>query len=170
MTTTFASAGSSAARAASQAAIDGAELCGTWRLISFTQTILATDETIDVFGKAPQGFINYGHDGRVIVLMVKDVRPKPSGLADMTDQERVELFKTMVAYAGTYTVGTNTVTHHLDVSWNQIFTGADQVRNIDFDGRHLIMSTNPQPRSQDGRVARSVMRWERLQQARFREG
>jgi hypothetical protein len=138
------------------------ELFGTWRLMSFTQKILATGETIDVFGKAPQGFINYGHDGRMMVLMVKDARPKPSDLAAMTDQERVELFKTMVAYAGTYTVYSSTVTHHLDISWNQIFTGADQVRNIEFDGCKFIMSTNPQPRSQDGQVAVSVLTWERL--------
>ena len=138
------------------------ELLGTWRLMSFTQTILATGETIDVFGKAPQGFINYGRDGRMMVLMVKDARPEPSDLAAMTDQERVELFKTMVAYAGTYTVDSRTVTHHLDISWNQIFTGADQVRNIEFDGCKFIMSTNPQPRSQDGQVAVSVLTWERL--------
>jgi hypothetical protein len=138
------------------------ELLGTWRLMSFTQKILATGETIDVFGKEPQGFINYGDDGRMMVLMVKDARPKPSDLAAMTDQERVELFKTMVAYAGTYTVDSRTVTHHLDISWNQIFTGADQVRNIEFDGCKFVMSTNPQPRSQDGQVAVSVMTWERL--------
>jgi hypothetical protein len=138
------------------------KLFGTWRLMSFTQKILATGETIDVFGTAPQGFINYGHDGRMMVLMVKDARPKPSDLAAMTDQERVELFKTMVAYAGTYTVDARTVTHHLDISWNQIFTGADQVRNIEFDGRKFIMSTNPQPRSQDGQTAVSVLTWERL--------
>jgi Lipocalin-like domain len=137
-------------------------LHGTWRLISFTQTIVATGETVDVFGKAPQGFINYGHDGRMIVLMVKDERPRPSDLAAMTDQERVELFKTMVAYAGTYTADSKIVTHHLDVSWNQLFTGADQVRNVEFDGCKFIMSTNPQPRSQDGQVAVSVMTWIRL--------
>jgi hypothetical protein len=135
-------------------------LYGTWRLESFTQTLLTTGETIDVFGKAPTGFINYGRDGRMMVLMVKDERPKPSDLAKITDQERAELFKTMVAYAGTYAVDGETVTHHLDISWNQIFTGTDQVRNIKFDGRKLIMSTNPQPRSQDGQVAVSVLTFE----------
>jgi hypothetical protein len=143
-------------------AVETQKLFGTWRLMSFTQKILATGETIDVFGKAPQGFINYGRDGRMMVLLVKDARPKPSDLAAMTDRERVELFKTMVAYAGTYTIDSSTVTHHLDISWNQIFTGADQVRNIEFDGCKFIMSTNPQPRSQDGQVAVSVLTWERL--------
>src|SRR5438270_13362557 len=81
------------------------DLFGTWRLMSFTQKILATGETIDVFGKAPQGFINYGRDGRMMVLMVKDARPKPSELAEMTGQDRVELFMTMVASAGPWTRG-----------------------------------------------------------------
>ncbi len=139
------------------------DLYGTWRLVSFIQTILATGETIDVFGKAPTGFIHYGRDGRMMVLMVKDARPKPANLSQMTDQERVELFRTMVAYAGTYTVDSKTVRHHLDISWNQIFTGTDQVRNIEFDGCKFIMSTNPQPRSQDGEMATSVLTWERLE-------
>lgn len=139
------------------------ELYGTWRLVSFTQTILATGETVHVFGEAPQGFINYGRDGRMMVLMVKDMRPKPPDLAMMTDQERIALFKTLAAYAGTYTVSGGTVTHHLDISWNGTYTGMDQVRNINLDGSKFTMSTNPQPRTQDGEVAISVLTWERLQ-------
>jgi Lipocalin-like domain len=149
--------------ASGHAEIRSEELYGTWRLVSFTQKILATGETVDVFGKAPQGVIHYGRDGRMIVLMVKDARPKPSDLSKMSDQERIELFKTLVAYAGTYTVESKTVRHHLDISWNQIFTGTDQVRNIEFDGCKFIMSTNPQPRSQDGEMATSVLTWERLE-------
>jgi len=61
-------------------------------LVSFTQTIVATGETIDIFGKAPRGFMNYGRDGRRMPLIVKDERPRPADLAKMTDQERAELF------------------------------------------------------------------------------
>ena len=137
-------------------------LHGTWGLVSFTQTLLATGETVDVFGKRPKGFITYGRDGRMMVLMVKDERPTPPDLARITDGERAELFKTMVAYAGTYDVDGGTVTHHLDISWNQVFTGTDQVRNIELDSRRLVMSTNPQPRSQDGQIAVSVLTFERI--------
>lgn len=139
------------------------ELYGTWRLVSFTQTIVATGETTDIFGKAPRGFINYGRDGRMMGIIVKDERPKPADLAKMTDQERADLFKTMVAYAGTYTLDAQTITHHIDVSWNQTWTGTNQVRNIKFDGRKLILSTNPQPRSQDGKVATAILTWEKLE-------
>ena len=145
-----------------QAQAGNEALHGTWRLLSFTQTILATGEEIDVFGQSPQGFITYGPDGRMMVLMVKDGRPRPSDLANITDQERAELLRTMVAYAGTYNVEGNAVRHKLDVSWNQIFTGTDQVRNIELDGCKFIMSTNPQPRSQDGQMSVSVMTWERI--------
>jgi hypothetical protein len=139
------------------------ELCGTWRLVSCTQTIVATGETIHIFGKAPRGLINYGRDGRMMVLIVNDERPKPADLATMTDQERAELFRTMVAYGGTYTFDGKAVTHHLDISWNQVWTGTDLVRNITFDGRKAIFTTNPQPRSQDGKLAISVLTWERLE-------
>lgn len=139
------------------------EIYGTWRLVSFTRTVVTTGETIDIFGKAPRGFINYGRDGRMMVLIVKDERPKPADLAKMTDQERADLFKTMAAYGGTYTFDGTTITHHVDISWNQIWTGTDQLRNIKFDGRKVILSTNPQPSSIDGKTTVSVLTWEKIE-------
>ena len=139
------------------------QLYGTWRLVSFTRTIVATGETTDIFGKAPHGFISYSRDGRMMVLYVKDERPKPTDLAKMTDQERADLFKTMVAYGGTYTFDGKTITHHVDISWNQIWTGTDQLRNIRFEGRKVILSTNPQPSSIDGKMSISVLAWEKLE-------
>lgn len=138
------------------------ELYGTWRLVSCTQTLVATGETIPIFGKAPRGFIQYGRDGRMMVLIVHEERLTPADLATMTDQERAELFRTMVAYGGTYTFDGRTVTHHVDIAWNQVWTGTDLVRHITFDGRTAIFTTNPQPRSQDGKVAMSVLTWEKL--------
>ncbi|MBK4737394.1 lipocalin-like domain-containing protein [Noviherbaspirillum pedocola] len=139
------------------------QLIGTWRLVSLTQTIVATNEKVDIFGKSPQGFINYGRDNRMMVLIVKDERPKPGSLEKMTDPERAELFKTMIAYGGTYTIEGKTITHHIDISSNEVWTGTNQVRNIKFDGRKVILTTNPQPRPQDGKVAISTLTWEKLE-------
>jgi hypothetical protein len=61
----------------------------------------------------------------MLVLFVSDQRPKPPDLAKMSDQERVDLFKTMYAYGGTYTYDGKTITHHIDVSWNETWTGTD---------------------------------------------
>jgi len=138
------------------------ELYGTWRLVSDTNTFVATGESVDVFGKSPHGFINYSPGGRVLVLIVSDKRPKPLDLAKMTDEEKIELFKTMIAYGGTYTYDGKTVTHHIDISWNQNWTGTDGVRQVKLDGNRLILSTLPQPRPLDGKLVTAVLTWERV--------
>lgn len=139
------------------------QLYGTWWLISYKRTVLATGETTDIFGKSPHGLINYGRDGRMFFLAVSDKRPKPPDLAKMTDQERVELFKTMTAYAGTYTYDGKTVTHHVDVSSNQNWTGTDLVREVKLDGNKLMVSTRPAPSPVDGKLNTAVLIFERVQ-------
>jgi len=148
---------SSAAKAGNE------ELYGTWRLVSYRRTVLATGETTDIFGKSPKGFINYGADGRVLVLFVSDQRPKPPDPAKMTDQERIDLFKTMYAYGGTYTYDGKTVTHHIDVSWNESWTGTNVVREVKLEGNRLILKTVPAPSALDGKLRTSVLIWERVQ-------
>ena len=51
-----------------------------------------------------------------------------------TEEEGVQLLGSMVAYAGTYTLGDKQVIHHIDISWNQGWTGTDQVRFFELDG------------------------------------
>ena len=138
------------------------ELFGTWRLVSFQRTIADTGEKKDLFGKSPQGLIIYGRDGRMLVLMVSDKRPKPSDLAKVTDQERLDLFKTMLAYGGTYTFDGKTIKHQVEVSWNGNWTGTEQVRVVKFDGGRLIMSTMPSIGSLDGKLGSAVLTWERV--------
>jgi hypothetical protein len=48
--------------------------------------------------------------------------------ANPTDEQRVKLHKTMIAYAGTYTVEADKVIHHVDISWNEARTGSNQIR------------------------------------------
>jgi hypothetical protein len=139
------------------------QLYGTWRLVSFTATVLATGETTDIFGKAPHGFLNYGRDGRMLALIVSAKRPKPADVAKMTDQDRVALFKSTIAYGGTYTYDGKTVTHHVDISWNESLTGTDAVREVKFDGNRLTLSTGPTPSPEDGKLLTAVLTWERVQ-------
>jgi lipocalin-like protein len=138
------------------------KLYGTWRLVSFTRTIAATGKTSDVFGKEPQGFISYGPDGRMMVLIVKPGRPRPNDVEKMTDAQRAELFKTMVAYAGTYTFDGRAVTHHIDVSANQNWTGSHQVRYVKLAGNRLVLTTAPGPSSYDGKVGVGTLTWEKV--------
>jgi Lipocalin-like domain len=143
----------------------GERLVGTWRLVSYARKVVASGETTELMGKAPQGYLSYGRDGRMSVIIVRDERPKPADIAKLTDQERAELFKTLIAYAGTYTFDGKTVTHHVDISWNQLWTGTDQVRNARLEGRRLHITTNPQPSSIDGQVSVTALTWEKVEAA-----
>ncbi len=138
------------------------KLWGTWRLVSYSRTVTATGETTEVFGKAPQGFITYGPDGRMMVLFVKSGRPRPDDVEKMTDAQRAELFRTMVAYAGTYTFDGNAVTHHIDVSANQNWTGSHQVRYVKLEGTRLVLTTAPGPSSFDGKVGVGTLTFEKV--------
>jgi hypothetical protein len=87
------------------------ELAGTYRLISSTRTILETGEVLDTWGKNPNGFIIYGKDGRMLVLIVRRDRPKPESVDKITDQQRADLHRSMTAYGGTYKFDGKRVEH-----------------------------------------------------------
>jgi hypothetical protein len=147
----------------SASALAADELYGTWRLISFTRTVIATGESTDIFGKSPQGFFNFGRDGRALVLIISDKRPKVPDLAKLTDQERAELFKTTIAYGGTYTFDGKTLKLRVDISWNENWTGTEQTRLVKFEGKRLLLSTVPAPSVVDGRPVTAVLTWEKVQ-------
>ena len=130
------------------------QLYGTWRLVSFVREVVGSGERTDVFGKAPQGFLHYGGDGRMSVIIVKENRPKPTEWLKMTDQERAELFRTMNAYAGTFKVEGSRVVHNVDISWNENWTGTAQVRSFRIEGPTLTIRTEP---------AGTVLIWEKVQ-------
>lgn len=151
----------SLSRRAHAQAVD--KLAGTYRLLSIKLTLQETGETTDILGKAPKGYIMYGRDGRMMVLEVKDERPRPRDLKTMTDQEAAALFRTMTAYCGSYDFDGKTVTHHIDVSANEIWTGTNQVRHARFDGRKVILTTDPQVTSFGGKFGVVVTTWERVE-------
>ena len=138
------------------------DLYGTWRLVSYKRRLLATGETEDQIGKSPHGFINYGRDGRMIVIITAEQRPKPRDISSMTDRERAALFDTVTAYSGTYSFDGKSITHPVDLSWNEIWTGTDQVRDVTLDGNKLLLTTRPAPNARDGKVGVSVLTWEKV--------
>ena len=71
-------------------AVEAKELYGTWQLESSRQTIVATGEVRFPQGHAPRGFLIYGEDGRMSVIILHTSRPKPD-LAKLTDMERAAL-------------------------------------------------------------------------------
>ena len=61
------------------------EFAGTYQLIGATRKILDTGQIEETYGKAPKGLAMYGKDGRFIILITYDGRPKPESIEKMTD-------------------------------------------------------------------------------------
>jgi Lipocalin-like domain len=137
------------------------QLIGTWRLVSNTLEEVASGRKTDLMGKDPIGFINYGADGRMMILQVRSDRAKPRG-AVPTPQEAEALFKSFLGYAGTYSISGNTITHHVDVSWNESWTGTDQVRTFSFAGNRVTLATEASADPIHGIVGVRRLVWEKI--------
>jgi lipocalin-like protein len=53
------------------------EFLGTWKLVSYVREEIPSGTKSDVMGPHPQGYINYGRDGRMIVIIVGSNRTNP---------------------------------------------------------------------------------------------
>ncbi len=134
---------------------------GTWKLKSFVREVTATGEKFNQMGEHPDGYLGYSADGRMYAVLTADNRIKPRDV-NPTDEQRAKLHQTMTAYAGTYTVQADKVIHHVDISWNEAWTGTEQVRFFKLDGNMLTITTAPNKSPVDGREGRSVIVWEKV--------
>ena len=140
---------------------DDRALIGTWKLRSFVREVTGTSERYDQLGEHPEGVIGYSEDGRMYAIIVAGDRVKPR--ADVpTDAEGIDLFKTMIAYAGTYTADGNKVVHHVDISWNGARVGSDQVRFYKLDGDTLTIRTTPNKSPIDGREGVGILVFQKI--------
>jgi hypothetical protein len=69
-------------------------IVGTWSMVSHTHKELASGVTASAYGQKPVGYFMYTRGGHVLWFFVADNRRAPAS-GDITDAERVELFKTM---------------------------------------------------------------------------
>ncbi len=104
---------------------------GNWKVVSLVYEELATGNKTNPLGEHPKGYLIYTPEGRMMSLLVHEKARAPK-----TDEDRIDLHKYMIAYSGRYTVEGEKVVHHVDVSWNESFTG-DQVRFVKLEGDML---------------------------------
>ena len=131
---------------------DGNALLGTWQLKSFVREVTGT------------GYISYSPDGRVIVFFVSADQPRPRN--EPTDEERIKLHKSMLAYGGTYDVSPGKVVHHIDIEWNGKRLGTDQVRFYTVEGDTLSIKTEPNKSPVDGREGVGILTFSRVRASR----
>lgn len=134
---------------------------GTWKLQSYVRERLSDGHRHNQFGESPDGYIGYAPDGRMYAIFTRHDRLAPRDVVP-TDEEGVQLLGTMVAYAGTFSLGENVVVHHIDTSWNQAWSGTDQIRHFVIEGHTLTITTAPYKSYLDGAMGRSILVWNKV--------
>jgi hypothetical protein len=136
-------------------------ILGTWKLQSLVYEALATGQRSSPFGDHPDGYLSYSPDGRMYAIGSAEHRPNPRELIP-TDAEKIELQGSFFAYAGTYTADDEKVVHHVDISWNQSWTGTDLVRFYKLDNDTLTITTAPVQTENDGEEGKFVLVWKKV--------
>jgi hypothetical protein len=125
--------------------VEANRLVGSWSLISYETTVEgATPET--PFGPHPRGRLMLSPDGRMAVVMVGGERRYGLG-----DAERAALHRAMGAYSGTYRVEGNQFVTSVDLSWNLIWEGTEQVRHYRLEDDLMVLDLTGVRRA-DGRL------------------
>ena len=141
------------------AVANGNPLLGTWKLKSYVVTA-GTGEESTPYGEHPTGYLSYSADRRMHAIGTSGSRILPLGPA-LKDEERLVLYATMFAYAGSYSLEAGKVTHHVDISWNETWKGTDQVRFFEVNGSTLILTSHAiDPTS--GKEAHYAVTWEKV--------
>jgi len=134
---------------------DRALIVGIWRLVSFEQEYQATGEKVHPRGKNPTGYIIFTPEGRMMVMLTDEGRK-----AAKTDQDRSDLFKSIVAYTGIYRIEGDKWITKVDVSGNPALVGTEQTRSFRVTGDRL-QEIAPWRTRPDKKIARAIITYER---------
>ena len=134
---------------------------GSWRLVSWVEVETESKAVHTAFGENPTGVITYTPDGRMSLFII-DPKRKPSSGPKPSDTEAVDLYRTMIAYSGAYSIDGNKATHKVEVSWNQAWTRTNQQRFIEVKDDQLTIKTPPIISPISGKESVSTLVWERV--------
>ena len=138
---------------------DRAKLIGTWKLVSWVNEFQETAERRPGLGGKTSGWTIFTAEGRMIGLITAEGR-KPA----KTMEERAALFNTMLSYTGMYRIEADKFITKVDHSWNEAWTGTEQVRFYKLDGDKLeIISAWVRATTIPGEpMVRGILTWERV--------
>jgi hypothetical protein len=138
-------------------------IIGTWRLISAGN--IRKDGTLVPFseyGPHPIGYLMYDCTGHMCVSLANPDHPRWANAAKPTDAEKMESFRVMFAYCGTYEVQEkeHRVIHRPEMASWPHYVGTDQLRPYRFEGNRLILSNHEQ--APDEEDSPYQITWERV--------
>jgi hypothetical protein len=132
------------------------QLAGSWKLTSWTIQVIGGDVT-EPFGRDPKGRALITPDGYAAFVIAAANR-KPAA----NDEESAALLKTLMVYTGPFTVDGDKFTTKVDISWNELLTGKDQVRFFKLEGDKLAIRTAEQVSAvYPGKKVVGTLIWER---------
>jgi len=135
-------------------------LVGTWRVTGYSMSTVETNEVSQPFGEHPTGYFQYSPGGHVVVFLSSADVPKVS--APYSDADRATIHSRIFgAYAGTYSMDGNKVTHHVVASWRPEWVGSDQIRFVELSGNKLTIKTAPIVFGQTGKQIVATLTFER---------
>ncbi|HEU4478379.1 MAG TPA: lipocalin-like domain-containing protein [Pyrinomonadaceae bacterium] len=113
------------------------QLIGTWKLTSWVTQVIGEDSR-EPYGPNPKGRLVITPEGHWIVIITAANRQSPK-----TTDEKAALLDSMLAYSGKYRIDGNKITTRVDMSSNEIYTGAnqDQTRFFRVEGDKLDIRT-----------------------------
>lgn len=136
-------------------------IAGLWKLKSYSRRFLDTGEVRN--DMLPHAYILYTPGGHVMSITVEADRQPPAEPV-LSDEERIRLFNSIIsAYAGTYQADGNEVTHLVEFSWNETWTGARLLRYFSVENDTLTIETTPRTNGIDGREFINRLTWERVE-------
>ena len=137
---------------------DSNKIIGTRKLASYETEVQTDGKKEPAMGQNQTGYVVFNAEGRVILIVTGEGR-KPA----KTDQERADLFTTLIAYTGTYRVDGDKWTTKVEVSWVPEWVGTEQVRSVTVDGERLqVMSPwRVNPNWVDKGMTRSIVTFAR---------
>lgn len=140
--------------------IEQADLHGHWAIESWSQ-IYDDGRRVYPLGQALQGFIHYSADGRMACMIADAGRqPLSGGQFKSPDSEMLQAARGFFAYAGTYTIDGNVVSHQVEISLFPNWQGGVQKRLVEIATDTLRIEARLEEGTTEARTA--VLAWRRL--------
>jgi hypothetical protein len=137
---------------------DREKLLGIWKIVSVVSEDQVTGEREPVLGVSLAGYLIFTPEGRMMTIVTGEDRKEAKN-----DEDRGDLFKSMVAYTGAYHLEGDKFITKVDVAWNPAWVGTEQTRFFVLDG-HLLHITTAWGQSIAGAEKgkwRGILTWER---------
>ena len=134
------------------------QIVGTWKVVSLV-TKFEGGDTVEFFGSNPKGRLVLTPDHYLTIILTRANRSQAK-----SPDEKAALLDSMLAYSGKYTIEGDRITTHVDMSWNEIYTGPlqNQTRFFSLDGDKLIIRTGQIPSAlRPGQKAEGILTLER---------